>query len=145
MKKYFPLLLCILCLALACTSTSNEQNDKAEILALIKAQQAAWNNYDLDGFMETYWNSDSLQFFGASGLTYGYEHTLANYHKRYPSREHTGELSFSIKAMTQIESESYFVMGEYHLVRSVGNADGVFTIIFRKIDGTWKIVADMSC
>ena len=36
-------------------------------------------------------------------------------------------------------------MGQYHLKRSVGDANGVFVIIFKKIDGEWKIVADMSC
>jgi hypothetical protein len=36
-------------------------------------------------------------------------------------------------------------MGEYFLSRTVGDANGVFMIIFKKIDGAWKIVADMSC
>ena len=36
-------------------------------------------------------------------------------------------------------------MGEYHLKREAGNADGVFIIIFKMINGEWKIVADMSC
>jgi len=129
----------------ACSSQSSEEEDKKIILSLMMQQQEAWNNYDLESFMETYWNSDSLKFYGASGLTYGYEQTLANYHKRYPSKEHTGTLNFTIKDMTKIEEAAYFVMGEYHLVRSVGNADGVFMIIIKKINGQWKIIADTSC
>ncbi|TFG89432.1 MAG: DUF4440 domain-containing protein, partial [Candidatus Atribacteria bacterium] len=27
----------------------------------------------------------------------------------------------------------------------VGNADGIFMIIFKKIKGEWKIIADTSC
>lgn len=145
MKKHLSWLAFALLLLKACTPQSSEQEDKAMILSLMKKQQAAWNNYDLEGFMETYWKSDSLKFYGASGLTYGYEPTLANYHKRYPSKEHTGQLNFTIKDITKIEATAYFVMGEYHLVRSVGNADGVFMIILKKIDGVWKIVADTSC
>jgi len=36
-------------------------------------------------------------------------------------------------------------MGEYHLTRNVGDANGVFMIIFKKINGEWKIIADTSC
>ena len=31
------------------------------------------------------------------------------------------------------------------VIEEVGNADGVFIIIFKKINGEWKIIADMSC
>ena len=41
--------------------------------------------------------------------------------------------------------DNYSVMGAYHLKREVGDANGVFLIIFKKIAGEWKIIADMSC
>lgn len=130
---------------ISCQSISTETQDKEQILAIMKAQEEAWSSYDINGFMEGYWKSDSLKFFGAGGLTYGWEQTLANYHKRYPSKEHTGKLNFKIIDLSRVDAESYYVMGEYHLIRSVGNADGVFMIIFKKIDGDWKIIADTSC
>ena len=77
--------------------------------------------------------------------TYGWQQTLENYHKRYPSKEHTGTLNFVINDITKIEDNSYYVMGEYHLIRSVGDANGVFMIIFKKMNDQWKIVADTSC
>jgi len=95
--------------------------------------------------MEGYWKSDSLKFFGSSGLKYGWQSTLNGYKKRYPTKDHTGTLRFKINDISQINSASYFVMGEYHLVRNIGNADGVFMIIFKKINGEWKIIADTSC
>jgi len=131
-------------LIFSCSQT-NEQADKETILAILKTQEQAWSSYDLEGFMDGYWKSDSLKFYGASGLTYGWEQTLANYHKKYPSKDHTGTLKFVINDVTKIEDESYYVMGEYHLTRKVGDANGIFMIIFRKIDGEWKIVADTSC
>ena len=36
-------------------------------------------------------------------------------------------------------------MGRYHLARDQGEAEGTFMIIFKKIKGEWRIVADMSC
>ena len=47
--------------------------------------------------------------------------------------------------ISKIENDSYWVMGEYFLSREVGDANGVFMIIFKNILGSWKIVADMSC
>jgi hypothetical protein len=36
-------------------------------------------------------------------------------------------------------------MGAFHLKRNVGDANGIFMIIFKKINDEWKIVADTSC
>ncbi|MFY0630608.1 MAG: nuclear transport factor 2 family protein [Flavobacteriaceae bacterium] len=138
-------LLFILTFILSSCSSTTEQEDKTAILSIIKAQEKAWSNHDLEGFMEGYWKSDSLKFYGSSGLTYGWKETLANYKKGYPTKEYTGVLKFKVKDISKIQDESYYIMGEYHLTRTIGNAFGVFMIIFKKIDGEWKIVADTSC
>lgn len=121
------------------------EEDKKAILTVMKAQEKAWSNNDLEGFMQGYWKSDSLKFYGSSGLTKGWAQTLANYKRGYPSKEHSGTLNFTIDDISPIDEGSYWVMGQYHLKRPVGDANGVFFIIFKKIDGQWKIVADMSC
>ncbi len=122
-----------------------EADDKTAILSVLKAQESAWNNNNMEGFMQGYWKSDSLKFYGSKGVTKGWQQTLANYKKGYPSKEHTGKLSFTIDAISKIEASSYYVMGQFHLLRDAGNANGVFLIIFRKIEGEWKIIADLSC
>ena len=94
---------------------NNKTDYKKTILSILETQEQAWNNYDLEGFMEDYWKSDSLKFYGASGLTYGWQKTLDNYHKRYASKEHTGTLNFKINNISKINDGAYFVMGEYHL------------------------------
>ncbi|MCG2419919.1 nuclear transport factor 2 family protein [Aequorivita sp. F47161] len=122
-----------------------ETADKEAILSVLKTQEIAWTQNDLEGFMQGYWKSDSLKFYGSSGLTNGWQKTLDNYKKGYPTKEYTGTLKFTIDAITKIEDDSYYVMGQYHLTRKAGNANGVFLIIFKRIEGEWKIVADMSC
>lgn len=134
----------ICCLLLSCNSTTQEQ-DKEAILSIMKAQEKAWSNHDLEGFMDGYWKSEDLKFYGSNGLTFGWEQTLANYKKGYPTPDHSGTLAFKINDLTKIKEGAYYVMGEYHLTRNVGDANGVFMIIFKKIDGQWKIVADTSC
>jgi len=120
-------------------------DDEAAIRKVLEDQRLAWNAYDLEAFMQGYWKSESLKFYGSNGVTYGWDNTLARYHKAYPSKDHTGTLKFVINDISQIEKGSYYVMGEYHLERKVGNADGIFMIIFKKIKGEWKIIADTSC
>lgn len=143
MKRFFYLTIPLL-LTFSCNSF-NEENDKATILSIMKAQEVAWSNHDIDAFMEGYWKNDSLKFYGASGLTYGWQKTLDNYKKRYPTKNETGNLKFKVNSISKISNDSYYVMGEYHLTRPIGNANGVFMIIFKRINGQWKIVADTSC
>lgn len=137
-------------LLFGCATQQNLQEDTIEtaktgILKVLHNQEIAWNNHDMEGFMQGYWKSDSLKFYGSSGLTKGWANTLANYKKSYPTKAESGTLKFIINDISKIEGNNYWVMGEYHLKRQAGDADGVFIIIFKKINGEWKIVADMSC
>ncbi|WP_339701897.1 nuclear transport factor 2 family protein [uncultured Marixanthomonas sp.] len=142
MKK---LLFLITIFTLTTTFAQTEAEDKDAILTVMKMQEKAWSNNDLEGFMQGYWKSDSLKFYGSNGLTKGWQQTLDNYKKGYPTKEHSGTLSFKINDISKISDDSYWVMGEYFLKRNVGDANGVFMIIFKKINGEWKIIADTSC
>ena len=143
MKK----LILIFCLIIAQNTWSQSafEKDKKEIMEVLDTQTDAWNKNDLEGFMQGYWKSDELKFFGASGVTSGWQNTLNNYIKRYPNSDYTGILNFKIHSVSPIDKEAYYVMGEFFLERKVGNANGVFMIIFKKIKGEWKIIADTSC
>ncbi|MFD1062991.1 YybH family protein [Winogradskyella litorisediminis] len=156
MKKYV-IALGLALITYACISVRADVGDvtvieetdyntaKTAILKVMDDQQNAWNQGDLEGFMQGYWKSDSLKFYGSNGLTKGWQNTLDNYKRGYPTKAETGTLNFVINDVSKIEGNNYWVMGEYHLKREVGDADGVFIIIFKMINGEWKIVADMSC
>jgi len=143
MKKYL-LIICTLILSQTGFTQTTEQEDKEAILAVLKAQRLAWSDHNIEEFMEGYWKSDSLKFYGSNGVTYGWDNTLDRYKQAYPTPDHTGILSFKINAISKITDEAYYVMGEYHLKRTVGNATGIFMIIFKRIEGEWKIIADTS-
>lgn len=143
MKKIIAL-LCFIS-AFNMFAQTSEQKDKDAILAVLKAQRLAWSKHNIEAFMEGYWKSDSLKFYGSNGMTNGWENTLERYEKSYPTEEHTGKLSYKINDITKISNDAYFVLGEYHLKRNVGNVDGVFMFVFKRIDGKWKIIADTSC
>lgn len=142
MKKLITL-LCLIC-AFYSYGQHNEQADIKAINKVLKKQRIAWSNNNLEEFMQGYWKSDSLKFYGANGVTYGWDNTLERYQKAYPTEDHTGKLNFRINDITKIYEDAYYVLGEYHIKRNVGNADGIFMIIFKRIQGEWKIIADTS-
>jgi ketosteroid isomerase-like protein len=121
-----------------------QQNpDQKAIRHLLMKQEADWNAGNIDAFMEGYWKSDSLAFIGAKGPTYGWQNTLNNYKVRYPDRATMGTLKFTILRLNPLDKNAYFVIGQWHLTRpEKGDIGGHFTLVFRKISGTWLIVSD---
>lgn len=139
------IILSILWLMMPLIPLQAQKDDVKTIQKILQEQQEAWSNHDLEGFMQGYWKSDSLTYFSGGQTTKGWQTTLDNYKKGYPTRAHSGTLNFRIAEITKINDDSYYVMGEYFLTREVGDTNGTFMIIFKRIDGAWKIVADSSC
>ncbi len=123
---------------------STYETSKKEITTMMLQQANDWSNGDIEAFMEGYIKSDSLKFVGSRGLTYGWKNTLENYKKGYPTKEHTGTLTFKLLDFDQLANDVFLVIGEFHLKRTVGDADGMFSIILKRINGEWKIIADHS-
>ena len=112
------------------------------IRQLMADQAAAWNKGNIDEFMKGYWNNDSLMFIGHSGITYGYQQTLDNYKKTYSNADQMGKLFFTLLKVKRLSPDYYFVIGKWLLKRKTGDIGGIYTLLFRKIDGQWRIVCD---
>lgn len=126
------------------TVTSAQSKDEQIIRTLLEEQRLAWNTGNLESFMSTYWQSDSLMFIGKSGVTYGWQNTLNNYKKGYPDTAAMGKLDFEIIEVKRLSVMYFFVVGKWHLTRSIGDAGGHFTLLFKKVKNNWVIVADHS-
>lgn len=125
-------------------AASAQSKDERAIQNLLLAQTEAWNRGDLEGFMQTYWKNDSLMFIGKSGVVWGWQQTLDNYKKGYPTREAMGTLSFDIIQIKKLSPRYYSVVGKWTLKRTNDNPSGHYSLLLRKINGEWKIVADHS-
>jgi ketosteroid isomerase-like protein len=125
-------------------SVYSQGNDEQQIRQTLKEQTTAWNNGDVEAFMTGYWKNDSLIFVGKNGVTSGWQTTLNNYKRGYPDTTAMGKLNFDILQVKKLSSEYYFVVGKWHLQRTIGDVGGHFTLLFKKINGQWLIVADHS-
>ena len=126
-----------------CHLSAAQSKDETAIRQLLDVQADAWNAADIEGFMQTYWVSDDLQFLGSGGLTEGWQQTLGRYKQRYPDQQAMGHLSFDIIKLSKRSKKVYSMIGMYHLERdAMDNLSGYFLLLFQKIDGQWKIVAD---
>ena len=122
----------------------NQQDDDAQIRDLLKQQAECWNNADIDGFMETYWKSPKLTFSSGGATTHGWDATLKRYKERYSTPALMGTLKFEIDELHLLGKDAAFLLGKFHLTRENDEPHGNFTLILRKINGTWKIVHDLS-
>ena len=138
-------LLSLLLIACLCQLKIKGQTpgEKA-ILKILDDQTLYWNKGDLDLFVKGYWNNDSLMFIGSGGIVYGYQNTLNRYKKSYGDTSRMGKLRFEVVHIKKLSPQYYYVVGKWFLKRSAGDVGGHYTLLFRKIKGEWKIVADHS-
>jgi hypothetical protein len=129
-------------LLFACLYTSAQQKQIRQITNTIEQQRLAWNRGDIEGFMDAYWNNDSLMFIGKSGITYGWKQTIANYKRNYPDTVTMGQLDFKLMQFEKITASCFLITGKWHLKRSIGDVGGYFTLLMRRLGKKWVIVKD---
>ena len=119
-----------------------QNNEEKRILEILDKQTKCWNQADVGCFMEGYWKSESLKFIGATGVTYGWQNSLDGYKTRYPDVQAMGKLDFDIIELTPLAANIYMVVGKFILSREIGDLEGYFSLIWKKIDGDWVIISD---
>lgn len=119
----------------------DQQAETAAIRAVLAQQVNDWNAFNIEGFMQGYWKSDSMMFVG-SKITYGWDSTLARYKRSYPSPDAMGKLRFEILKMQFVSADACLVTGKYFLQRKSDNPNGTFTLLFRKKKEKWVVVYD---
>ena len=127
-------------------STENIIQDPKEIYAIktmLKKQQTCWNNGDIDGFMQGYWNSEELIFTSLNHEpAYGWENTLKRYKNSYPTKESMGEFKFKIIDLELTSKTTAALKGKWKLSREKDEPSGLFWLDIEKINANWLITKD---
>ena len=117
-------------------------DDDAAIRELLAAQAEAWNEGDLEGFMQAYEPSDALLFASGNQLTYGWRTTLERYQRRYDTPEKMGQLAFEVLQVDLLGSQHAKLLGRWRLIREEDSPHGLFTLILARHEGSWRIIHD---
>ena len=142
MKQTIILFFLITILNIKCTLQTPTEEDSKQLISIMDEQITCWNKGDIDCFMLAYWQSDSLKFIGKNGITYGWQNTLDNYKTRYPDKSFMGILEFDILSSEKLGNDVMLVIGKWYLKREKGDIEGHFSLIWKKLNGKWLIIAD---
>ncbi len=148
MKQLFAIFLLIL---LSCDINNTKtieatEQDPSEIDAIKKiltSQQDCWNNGDINGFMQGYWNSEELIFTSLNHKpAYGWNNTLERYKNSYPTKSSMGEFRFEILDLKLTSKTTANLYGRWGLIRMNNHPNGLFWLDLEKFDKNWLITKD---
>ncbi len=148
MKQLFAIFLLIL---LSCDINNTKtieatEQDPSEIDAIKKiltSQQDCWNNGDINGFMQGYWNSEELIFTSLNHKpAYGWNNTLERYKNSYPTKSSMGEFRFEILDLKLTSKTTANLYGRWGLIRMNDHPNGLFWLDLEKFDKNWLITKD---
>jgi len=117
---------------------------EAAIRHLLDQQTTDWNRGDVEAFMKGYEDSPTTTFVGQT-VQYGYATILERYKKLYTTPAEMGKLTFSHLAIRILDADYAVATGNFHLDRTPaagGNADGIFSLLFKRDSSGWKIILD---
>lgn len=134
------------CRTASTESATNAPSDvSAQVVAVMRAQEAAWNRGDLAAFMELgYWHSPELTFFSGGEVSRGFDEMLARYRRNYEGAgKERGTLAFTQLDVVPLADGVAMARGRWDLdYAAKKDVGGLFTLVLRRIDGVWRIVHD---
>ncbi|MDP4965042.1 MAG: DUF3225 domain-containing protein [Salibacteraceae bacterium] len=145
MTLKFKVLFFSTIIVFSCSQHKSQQIQSAEIEAIhvvMNRQASAWNNGDIEGYMQGYWNSDSLIFTGGKTKTMGWHQAIRRYRTSYPDKAAMGKLTFSQLETTLTSDLSAYTTGVWILNGDSNAVEGRFTLVWKKMHNQWLIIAD---
>jgi ketosteroid isomerase-like protein len=124
------------------SKANSPESPDAAIRQVLAMQQEAWNHANVDAFLKGYWESEELTFSGSGGITRGYNGLRDRYKKTYPDKAAMGKLDFSGLEIRPLGADAALVLGHWHLARSSGDIEGVFSLVFQRFPQGWRIIHD---
>ena len=118
------------------------RSPEAEIRLVLENQVVAWNEGNVEGYMQGYWNSDSTEFVSGGTVTKGYREVLSRYKKNYNTREKMGRLEFRELTVRTLSDNSAVATGVWELTRTADKPWGRFTLILERKPEGWRIIHD---
>ncbi len=112
------------------------------VLATLNAQAAAWNEGNLDAFMDFYSKDDGLKFVSDRNITKGWEATMKRYRERYGGGAGLGRLGLEKMDVQLVTADVAVITGRFIHAKDGQSSSGVFSLVMKQENGAWRIVHD---
>ncbi|WP_281268981.1 YybH family protein [Sphingomonas gilva] len=138
----------LLLAACAPAAAPSPQQARAAIEAAMRDSAAGWNAGDLDRFMRVYADDPATSFVTKDGLIRGKSTIAARYAPSFAGGGNSrGALDFTFLDFRMVGPEHALLTARYRLTPATAGGEvvqGPTTLLFRKTDAGWRIVADHS-
>lgn len=140
MKQLSILLLAVL---FSITSAYTQTNHVSEIKRLMQQSATDWNNANLDGFMALY---DTAATFMFSTGPVGLDKMRANYERGFfKGGKPIQQLRFEDLEVRMLGTDHALLTGKFILWgNNLPDRKGIYSLVFVKRNGGWKILHDHS-
>ncbi len=126
-----------------CGFAPDIQKVENEVKDILGKQKISWNEENIEGFMEYYWNSEKFTFQSGNKRLHGWDALLSRYKESY-SGEKWEKLDFTDIEIKVLSNDIAYVLGRWQLLYNDSSKEGLFTIIFLRMPEGWRIVHDHS-
>jgi len=118
---------------------------RSDISAEMTASARAWTSGDLNGFMDSYENSNTITYVTPKGVVHGRDAIRDRYAPRFVPGAMHDALSFENVEIDLMAPDVANVIAFYRLTRGDSTtAYGPTTVVMRRRDGHWRIIHDHS-
>ena len=121
---------------------SSKQAISLEVRKAFDAWGEAWNNGDIDGYLEGYFDSPETRVTYNTKVIRGKQVLVDMNKSHFASPEAMGKLSTTHFEVEPIGEMDAVVFGKMKREGGASPVDAVFTAHVRKIEGEWRIISE---
>ena len=112
------------------------------VRATVRAQAAAWNEGNLDAFMDVYARDDNLIYVSGDEVTRGWSAARKRYRDRYDGPAGMGRIDFEKLDAELVTEDVAVVTGQLRHAIGEEISKAVFSMVMKREQGVWRIVHD---
>lgn len=116
--------------------------DFKAVAELFRAGSDAWNRGDVEGYLATYADTETVRWVSGDQVIIGRNAIAAAFKERFPTAEGMGKLSIKKLQVDLLTPSDALAFGEWHQQLGEAERAGVFTVHLTKFSAGWRIVSD---
>ena len=113
---------------------------KKEIHKVYNKAVSEWNNKNMRGYMQMFWQSDSLRVVSGARAVYGWQRALDSSLEQDPEGEYMGQAYTDEFRIFPINPSNAWTFTRFRIEAQGEAMRGSSTDVWEKKDGNWRIV-----